>query len=96
MATLAHVSHYGLKQLADTHGLVRFEGTMGHCKRLAAAHGLEWQEGWYHSSIDHQDVARFRLLLDGKEVGCIMDMRRDAQRVDQHQVAFNRTIWESQ
>ena len=96
MATIAHVSHYGLTQLPTNKNYIRFQGTMGNCKRLAAAHGLEWQEGFWQSPISNQRYARYTLTPLSVKVGVIMDLRREDKRVDQHQIWFTQAVWENE
>lgn len=51
--TLTHVSHFGLTQIGMTSDNILLEGTLGNCKRMAHAHGLEVvrEEGRILSSI---------------------------------------------
>ncbi len=41
MATIAHLSHYDLTEIGTTSTNILFSGTLGACKRMAAAHGME-------------------------------------------------------
>lgn len=42
--TITHVSHFGLELLNTTETGVVLCGTLGNCKRMAAAHGMEIRE----------------------------------------------------
>jgi hypothetical protein len=39
--TTTHVSHFGLSEVYRSSTSILFEGSLGACKRMAAAHGME-------------------------------------------------------
>jgi hypothetical protein len=39
--TIAHISHYDLTEIGRTSDNIVFSGSLGACKRMAAAHGME-------------------------------------------------------
>lgn len=39
--TATHISHFGLTQIGQTADSIVFEGSLGACRRMAFAHGLE-------------------------------------------------------
>lgn len=52
--TLTHLSHFGLEKIGETADNVVFSGTLGSCKRMAFAHGMEIEkyEGRILSSVN--------------------------------------------
>lgn len=39
--TATHLNHFGLQHTATTNDSILFSGSLGNCKRMAAAHGME-------------------------------------------------------
>lgn len=95
--TMTHVSHFGLTLLSETSTGLVFEGSLGACKRMAFAHGLEVDEvrGPILGSVN--GVATYGHLNPERPMSMTFKGGGLVQRAqDGYCLVLPRSVWENQ
>ncbi len=79
MSTQTHASHLGLKEISNDEQYIRFQGSLGACKRMAFAHGCEvWadQRRQIETGITSSEITGY-FLRDQNDRGSLIIKDRE-------------------